>query len=84
MIRKYIAIPKPAINAVQFDGENLDACTDLSGVVCKPGDMGLVFSLKTRNGLFLIEKGDYIIKHSDGRISVCCALVFEKTYQVVN
>ncbi len=69
------------IEAVQWDGRNLDDVLELGSVKYNPltGDLAIV----TLEGVMIANLDDYVIKGIKGELYPCKPDIFEATYEVV-
>ena len=70
------------IEAVQFNGENIDEVGEFVGegnLVSVAG--GSVYSIRTAVGRQMVSKSDYIIKGPTGKFCVCNSLTFHSIYE---
>lgn len=81
-VNRYIKKPIDYIEAIQLSPYNkntvLKFCNKLDTVATI--DEELTISVKTSKGIKIVNTGDYIIKTSKGKISICKSDIFEATY----
>lgn len=85
MAKKYHEKPWNAVEAFQWDGENIDIAHDFIekeyhnevSVIC-----GQLWIKNSKNAV-IAKKGDYVVKGVDGEFYVCEQDVFEKVYEEV-
>ena len=84
MVKKYLKKPIP-IEAIQFNGSNLDELQQLAGNHVFIDHHGYL-NVKTLEGIMQAPNklGDYLIKGAVGEFYICEKSVFEKTYEEFN
>ena len=75
------------IEAIQYDGKNLQECSDFCNGKLTIYDnlvhniQSMRISVETLEGIMLVSAGDYIIKGVKGELYPCKPDVFELTYE---
>ena len=87
MIKKYRKKPV-IIEAIQWNGENIDECLDFMREGEDTAFEGVYYSdikidIKTLEGTMTADIGDFIIKGVNGEFYPCKPDIFEKTYELI-
>lgn len=80
-MKKYRKKPV-VIEALQFDGENLEECLKFCYTAYKSPVQDFMV-IQTLEGTMECRKGDYIIKGIKGEFYPCKPDIFERTYEEV-
>lgn len=72
------------IEAIQYNGDNLDECVLFIGKTPSPKFKNLpAIYIHTLEGVMKANMGDFIIKGINGEFYPCKSDIFEKTYEKV-
>lgn len=82
---RYRVKPKPEVDAIQWTGENLNEIKAFVGErkVQQGRCDRSVLHVQTYLGFQLVDRMDFIVRHSTGRVTVKEARSFTKTYEPV-